>query len=287
MLQQEQRYEQDYDEIPESEIETRYVYIFDEDPEQRRWKWPTFDRSRLGNLFMQALALVLLAGFCTVQGQPNYHIQTITVPALLLPVQHFSASAPIVATGVKSIPATRARGWLTITNGSSLIETIPAGFMVESASGAQIATDQSVTVPASDGESFGKALVAAHAVVAGMRGNIAAHSLNTTEGTSLYLKNLAAFTGGQDARTIPVVQESDREAAITEAKAQVEAEKPTSGVLARPCRETMQQENEQVTARLACQYVTYTVPAQVQVLSVLQVQGSSIVLRIKEAILPQ
>lgn len=82
MLQQEQEY---YQGIPENEMETRYVYIYDEDPERRfHWRWPKLDRNRIGHLCMQLLAIVMLAGFCTVQGQPDYQIQTVRVPALPL-----------------------------------------------------------------------------------------------------------------------------------------------------------------------------------------------------------
>lgn len=284
MLQQEQDLYQD-DTLLEDEIETRYLYIYEEDPEQYHWHWPKLDMSRIGNLCLQLLAIAMLAGFCVVQGQPISQVQTVNIPALLLPLQRFSASAPIVATGVKTIPARHARGMLTIYNGSILQEWLPAGFLVSTQSGIEIVTDQAVVIPAANLPAPGVATVPAHALPAGSQGNIAVDAIYQADGGDIVIKNLVPFTSGQEARTMHVVQESDREATITEAKARVEAEKPTSGLLARPCTETVQQSETHVTVRLDCQYVTYQIPAGARVLSA-RVEGKTVLVQLQTIVQP-
>lgn len=269
--------------LPEEEIETRYVYIYDEDPEQ--WRWPKLDGRQIGNLYMQLLALIMLAGFCVVQGSPSYQIQTATVPALLLPVVRLTASAEIVATGMKTIPAIHARGTLTIYNGSILQEFLPAGFLVTTQSGIEVATDQAVTIPAADLPAPGIAMVPAHAVEAGSQGNIVAGAIHQADGSSLVIKNLASFMGGRDTRTIQVVQDADKEAAVAMAKARVEAEKPTSGLLVRPCSGTVEQTETRVAVQLLCQYVTYHVPAGARVLSA-YVEGDTVIIRLQTIVQP-
>ncbi len=264
--------------VPEPELE--------EEPEkQGRFQLPGW--RDIGQRAIQLLALLLLAVICTAESSPAYAIRTIRVQAILLPIQTVQANAAIIPTGERTIPATRARGWLTITNGSSIIETLPAGFTVESASGAQIAIDQAVTVPASNGETFGRATVAAHAVQPGAAGNIAARDVDVTEGTSLYLKNPTAFSGGRDARTERYATGADTDNALAAARSKAKQEIAAThhGVLVK-CTETAHLETTRATVSWACQYATYNAPAGVQVLSA-QVQGTSVVLRVREVVLPQ
>lgn len=283
MLQRERDYDQDCQDIPEDEIETRYLYIYDEDPEQRRC--PKLDGGRIGNRCMQLLALVLLAGFCVVQGPPIYQIQTVTVPAQFLPVMRLAASAAIVATGSKTIPATHARGTLTIYNGSILQQLLPAGFLVATPGGIEIATDQAVVIPAADLPEPGIATVPAHAVDIGRQGNITGGAIHQADGASLVIRNLTAFTGGSGARTVHVVLDADREAAVAVAKARVETAKPSGGLQAQPCREMVQQSETHVIVQLTCQYVTYSVPAGARVLAA-RVEGRVVIVQVQTIVQP-
>lgn len=283
MLQQEQEHYQGYQDIPEEEIETRYIYIYDKDPEKRRW--PELDRRRIGNRCMQFLALVILVGFCVVQGPPIYQIQTVTVPARFLPVVRLTASAKVVATGIKIIPATHAHGTLTIYNGSILREFLPAGFLVTTQKGIEVATNQAMVIPAANPPAFGVATVPAHTVEAGSQSNVAAGAIYQDDSSSLIIRNLVSFTGGKDASTVHVVQGSDRDAAIAEVKARVEAERPTSELLARPCTETVRQTETQVTVQLDCQYVLYHVLSGARVLSV-HVEGNTVIVRLQTVVWP-
>ncbi|MGH2481033.1 MAG: hypothetical protein ACRDHW_15365, partial [Ktedonobacteraceae bacterium] len=151
-----------------------------------------------------------------------------------------------------------------------------------------IAINQAVTIPAGNPPTYGSATVTAHAVWGGVVGNIAPGAINAVVGSALYLKNLDSFTGGQDAQTTHVVTARDRAHARAEAGQQVkqkQAHTPASGLLTRPCQETEQQTDAQVTVRLTCQYGTYSTPKGVTVLSV-EVQGESVVLEVKVAVLP-
>lgn len=279
---------------PEGEPEpmkTIHVYMIP-GPEKQEPGSP--GRSRLpgwraiGQRAVQLLALLLLAIFCTAESSPAYAIRTITVPAILLPVQTIVASAAIVPTGVRTIPATRARGWLTIYNGSILQETLPAGFIVTSTHGIEIATDQAVTIPPANLPEPGVAHVPAHAVQPGAAGNIAALSIDQADGTSLVIKNLAAFSGGRDASTVKYVTSQDTDNALAQARQQVEEQQLAGthpGVLV-GCKETARVKVASVRVEWACQYAAYHAPKGAQVISA-RVQGTSVVLQVREVILPQ
>lgn len=258
----------------------------EEEPgEQGRFRLPGW--RAIGQRCVQLLALLLLAAFCTAYSSPAYRVRTISVPAILLPVQIVQASAAIVPTGRKTIPATRARGMLTVYNGSILQETLPAGFIVTSANGIEIETDQAVTIPPAGLPTPGIATVEAHAVQPGAAGNIAAYSISANDGSSLVIKNLGAFTGGRDARTVKYATTEDNNNALAAARKQVESEQLSARHQGVPvkCTETARVLSASVRVAWACQYATYRAPAG-QVLSA-RVQGSVVVLRVREVVLPQ
>ena len=98
---------------------------------------------------------------------------------------------------MKTYPATYANGVLTVYNGSFLTERIPQGLILTASNGVEVTTDESVIVPAGNPPAYGIATIAAHAVTSGIRGNIAANAINQIYGSSLYIRNLTAFTGGK------------------------------------------------------------------------------------------
>ena len=57
-------------------------------------------------------------------------------------------------------------------------------------------------VPAGNANGYGYATVAAHALISGKQGNIPAYAINQIEGSSVYVRNLAAFQGGSDAYSV-------------------------------------------------------------------------------------
>jgi len=120
-----------------------------------------------------------------------------------------SQSQTIPTTGHGHQTATQAIGILTFYNAAFTTQTIPAGSVFTGSDGIQIATSAAVTIPANNPPSDGEAQVSAQAVYTGAIGNIPALSINTAFSASLYVKNLAPFTGGLDERDFSVVTKTD------------------------------------------------------------------------------
>src|SRR5260370_10276878 len=94
-------------------------------------------------IVLSALSLAVLFTFCAlIPYQQPVTRAVIRVPAVLLPIRKFTVTTAIIPTGVKVYPATTAHGVLTITNGSIIGQSIPAGFP-----GPGVATDEAVYVP--------------------------------------------------------------------------------------------------------------------------------------------
>jgi len=125
-------------------------------------------------------------------------------------------SATHAASGVGHQPALAGRGALTFYNLATYQIVIPAGMTFTGSDGVQIATDAAIVVPAGNPPALGSAFGQAHAVTPGASGNIGALDVNSALSGSyngIEVKNPAAFSGGQDARTYPVVSQADTKAA--------------------------------------------------------------------------
>src|SRR5260221_606825 len=179
----------------------------------------------------------------------------IRVPAVPLAVKTFTAQTPVIPTGVHTYPATAAHGVLTITNGSVISQTLPAGLTFISSSGVSVVTDQAVFVPAGNANGYGYAAVAAHALTSGKVGNIPALAVDTVEGSSVYIRNIVAFQGGSDAYSIKIVTAQDRQTALMKARNALTIK---SAGLHYPCVESS---GDAVRVTWRCQFVTYHIPA--------------------------
>ena len=121
-----------------------------------------------------------------------------------------SASAQpktVAATGVKQTDAAQATGTVTFYNDSIAVQTVASGTVLAGSDGVAIITDALAIIPA-----YGFICVPAHALQSGISGNIAALDINQTcciTGNFVFVKNLAAFRGGQDEQNYTVVQQSD------------------------------------------------------------------------------
>jgi len=260
-------------ENPRGHIETVYVSMSVKDPQRHPPKW-------LRNFPSHIMAVLAIAMLLPMVVSPEvYATRTLAVPAIMLPVRNITATVSVKATGVKTYPAQAANGSLTITNGGSLSQYIQGGFLLTSSGGVEVATDEAVTVPAGNGVSYGVATVGAHAVVAGRNGNIPAYSVDWTYGTDIFIKNLSAFYGGRDAYSVQYVTDQDKQTALASAKMQVETEQPLV-LLLKPCTETTNVGDIQVSVTLTCQPITYHVPDGIHVLSV-RIQGNSVLLTYK------
>lgn len=137
----------------------------------------------------------------------------ITGPVIDTPVQ--SQQQTVTATGMNQTNAAQAKGTLTFFNGSFTTPfTVPANNFVTGADGVVVATDTTITIPASNpnAQTDSSASVSAHAVSGGAKGNIAALDINQPcciNNNSVFVKNLAAFTGGRDGQRYTFLQQSD------------------------------------------------------------------------------
>jgi hypothetical protein len=168
---------------------------------------------------------------------------TTTLGKLLSPIT-LTESQTVPTTGHGHQDARHATGTLTFYNGLSTVQTVAAGTIIPGQDGRSVAIDASITIPSANPPSLGETSVPAHAVQAGTAGNIQAEDMNTTLATGLYVKNLAAFTGGQDARDYLLVTKADRDTAAAILKAKVTASmtaalqgqvSPAQQVQALPC----------------------------------------------------
>ena len=254
-------------EVQDDPVERLYLYVVRDDEHPPLLVLPLA-------LSVLSLLLVIAVGVLFPYRSPLVR-QTLTVPALLLPLQTFSVRVAVTPTGIQTIPATRASGVLTITNGSILAQHLPAGLIVTAMTGVEVITTQSVDVPASNGVSFGMESVSAQAVTPGVSGNLAPLAIDAVYGTSLYLRNTQPFTGGKDSYSVLVIQPKDIQNALTQARASLLPHTLT-GLLAGPCVEHVGGVTT-LTVTWTCQFVSYQVRGQV--LSA-KVQGHSIIVEV-------
>jgi hypothetical protein len=215
-------------------------------------------------IVLSALSLAVLFVYCvlTPYRQPELPV-TVRVPAVFLPIQNFGISVAIIPTGKKTYPATFAQGILTLTNGSVISQTLPAGLIFTGIPGStEVITDFPVFVPAGSASGFGFATVQAHALISGKSGNIPALSIDRVVGTSIYIRNLTSFHGGKDSYTIPLQLPQDRQTALE--KARTILSNRTVGLLAKPCREVVSGVVKLVV-KWSCQFYTYSVSPIVHV----------------------
>jgi len=125
-------------------------------------------------------------------------------------------SATHDATGVGHQPSLSGHGTLAFYNLATYQIVISAGMTFTGSDGVQVATDATIVVSAGNPPALGSAFGPAHAVTPGVSGNIGALDVNSAlSGSSngIEVKNPAAFSGGQDAQTYPVVSQADIKAA--------------------------------------------------------------------------
>ena len=234
----------------ENEVETIHLYVV-RDHEKKPYT--------LLPLLCALLCLLAIAAVTFYSAEhPYYEHQRLTVPAEFLPPKTFRAEAPIIPTGVHTSSATIAHGTLTITNGSVISQTLPAGLTFISNSNVSVMTDTQVFVPAGNANGYGWAQVQAHAVVSGRGGNLPPYSINSVAGSSVYIRNLSAFHGGADSYSIKYVSSHDKQTSLLQAR----------GILALqinglhyPCNESYLQKGLVNTVTWQCQFVSYHIPA--------------------------
>ena len=179
----------------------------------------------LGDLADNQL-IALMTPTVTIAITPEVHTvrlhSTATLGKLLSPIT-LSQSETVPATGHGHQDAKAATGTLTFYNGLATVQQVPAGTVVTGQDGTAVVTEISVTIPPANPPSLGESSVPAHATHTGSTGNIPAEDINTTLSSGLYVKNLAAFAGGQDARDFLLVTKTDRDHAAATLQTRVSA----------------------------------------------------------------
>jgi hypothetical protein len=223
-------------------------------------------------IVLSALSLIVLLVFCVlVPYQQPVTRAVIRVPAVLLAIRTFTAQMPIIPTGVRIYPATTSHGVLTITNGSIIGQSIPAGFTTQG-----VTTDRAVYVPPGNAIGYGWAQVEAHSLVSGKGGNFATLAINQVVGSSLYIRNLTQFYGGHDAYSVKFITSNDRDAALSKAR-DVLTSKITG--LHYPCSENQFRHTSNMVLTWRCQFLTYHIPSYMLVSNV-QLIGTNFLLSV-------
>jgi len=148
-----------------------------------------------------------------------------------------------------------------------------------SSSGVSVVTDTAVFVPAGSANGYGFATVSAHALISGKSGNIPAYAINRVEGSSVYIRNLAAFQGGRDAYSVKFVTAKDKQAALEKARQHLAV---VSAGLHYPCLERI---TGAVRVTWLCQFLIYHIPEYMHVTGV-RIQGKNLVLTVLFVVRP-
>jgi hypothetical protein len=242
----------------DEQIETIHLYVVKEGVKRPYTAFPLFCA------FLCLLGIVAVTVYSAYH--PYYEHERLIVSARFLPLKVFSAEVLIIPTGVKTHPATYAKGTLTLTNGSVLSEVLPSGVIFDAGNGDEVQTTEPVFIPAGSAAGYGVATVPARAVQAGIAGNIRMLAVNAVYGTALYIRNLSPFTGGINAYSARVQLPKDRETAISAVRALVASQKAQIvAFLAKPCKDTTLVSQTLIQLSWGCEFATYHIPTYMRV----------------------
>lgn len=154
----------------------------------------------------------------TIQPVTQTISTTTTIPlgevqGRVLPALTIAQSLTVPAMGKGHQNPSWASGNLVFYNGSFAAQTIRAGTVYTGIDAVQVATLQTVTIPAANPPYVGQATILARAIRRGANGNIQAGDINVTTST-LQVRN-SQFSGGMDARDFPYVTTGDIQHAVS------------------------------------------------------------------------
>ncbi len=133
----------------------------------------------------------------------------------LLSTLTLSQARTVPTAGIGHQPAQAARGRVTFYNAALAPQTIPAGTLLVGADGTEIVTDRDAVIPAAQLPTDGQTTVSAYAAEVGPSGNISAGDLHgPCCRENVFVENGAAFVGGQNAFTYPMVSQHDLDSAV-------------------------------------------------------------------------
>jgi hypothetical protein len=119
----------------------------------------------------------------------------------------------VSASGSLHQNATKATGLITFYNGLFTPQTVPLGITITGKDGVSVITGQQAVIPAATPTTpptYGTVSVTAYSMIFGTLGNIVANDIDSACcGSSILAQNLYAFSGGQDAKNVPVLTKTD------------------------------------------------------------------------------
>jgi hypothetical protein len=163
----------------------------------------------LGGIIWQCITYPHILVVLYTKATPASITTTLDLPTRTLAPITLTRSATLPTTGTGYQKARAATGQVTFYNGLSIEQSVPAGTLLTGNDGESIRTDQTANIPPNVPPEDGYTTVPAHALHEGANGNIAAYDVSLALSSSLTVKNLAAFTGGRDARTFKAVAPQD------------------------------------------------------------------------------
>ncbi len=177
-------------------------------------------------IFQPVVTVTLLPVHSSVQMTATLKVETRTLAPVTITR---TLTAPTTGHGRQD--ATRATGTLTFYNGLFTQQTIPTGTVFSGSNDIHIVTDEPVTIPAANPPQFAEATVTAHVFEKGAAGNIQAGEISTTVANGVLVKNLAAFTGGRDARDYKAVAKHDLDTLTAQLQQQLDQAMPQAFTL--------------------------------------------------------
>ncbi len=257
--------------------------ILNEEPGRRTWT-PFHGKGALltllfiglGVFTVTVVVLVYLLPFftetatvtITPKTQQITTILPVTVHLHVFPQVTRSATQTAQATGKGHQDATAAHGIVTLYNGLTAPQTIPAGTIIDG----EIVTDQPAYLPAAEPPTQGQTSVAAHSIAAGQAGNLAAGTIYGPCCRAYILASNSAFHGGMNARDYMIVSQQDRDTLVAS----------LSGLLTQQIQASYHLEpQEQMLTPLACESQVQTnhnpgeEAAQVQATIIQTCQGAT------------
>ncbi len=196
--------------VDEQPMETLHLYVIPEDELPRKPDYPSI----IGAIFA-LLCILAILGISVFSAVPTAHEVsfTLTIPGFHLAPVSKTLKTTVIATGKGHTQATTATGIITFYNGLPYTQIVPTGTRLTGADGVSIITDADAVIPPvakTTPPTDGHANVPAHALIAGVQGNISAGDINIACcATSIIAQNPYNFTGGKNARDFTYLTSQD------------------------------------------------------------------------------
>ncbi|HLI06170.1 MAG TPA: baseplate J/gp47 family protein [Ktedonobacteraceae bacterium] len=200
----------------EEQLETVHLFVV---PENELPPKPDYAGTAIAVVCSLVLVGIIGLILFSPKTQPQVSFTTTIAGYYLAPVSK-STTLTVHATGKGHIAATYATGRITFYNGQTYTQIIPVGTVLTGADGVEVITDTLAVIPPAAvtfPPTYGQVSVPAHALVAGVRGNIQSGDINEACCvTSVIVQNPFPFTGGMNARDFTYLTSQDVSYAVSD-----------------------------------------------------------------------